>query len=1035
MGTLYVYLLGGLSLSWDERPLPLIPGTATRSLFAYLVSHRQQAHTRDLLAGTFWPDLPDSTARKRLRQALWQIRQALPPCFEDAGPPGEPPALLLAEGDTVRIEPALPLWVDVEAFVQSQSQGEDDSLAVLERCQAAVAHYRGDFMQGYYDDWILLERERLRNLFLDVLGRLVDGLKMQGHYERALTYARRLASEDPLHEQAQREVMRLCHLLGRPREALQQFERCRQALAEELDVEPSASTQALAAEIAAQAEIAKHPHLPIAPRRPPLVLLEQPDQIPLVGRRRERAELNRLLKLAQAGQGGLVLLSGETGMGKTRLAQEVARDAAWRGLGVFWGHSCELAAPPPYQPLLEVLHEVDLCPLPEVWRRELGRLLPALAPAPPLLLEAEQEKGRLLEALARAFLALGHSSPHLVILEDVHWMDPASFEALRLLLPRLPRSHLLLLATFRPEGLAEQSQAGQSLASLQATRIPQRLELEPLREAETAVLIQRVLQIGRPAPRFSQSLYRRTAGNPFFVTETLWALLEQGLLYFDERGKWRTPWDEPTADDAQVPIAANVAQSIRQRLARLEPAQWMLLGAAAVIGRRVEFDLWTVVIGEGEGSVLAAAGELVRRGLLLEMSAPPGYCFAHETIRQVVYEALSPVRRRNWHRRVAEALEGRRPLQVEALARHTRLGQCWPQAVRYARQAGERAQAIYANQQALQHLEQADRWLADGLVDWPAEEIALWRAELAERQGQVHSLVGRYQAADQTFRQAWEALEELGDWAGAARVLNQLSFLHFAQDHYDRASRYAQMALEVLPADPPLDLRAVSLTHLGLSTWGEGRYDEARAPLEQARALFEGLDSDPYGLARCLNSLGLVHLELGELDPAEDCFARALLLRREIGDRRGEAWCCHNQGRAALVRGDLAGARENLEQARSIFEEIQHPYGLQTCARFLAQVEQVKAERGDGPQQWMLELPRADRPPADEPTVTITWTLKPAGHIQGKLARRRHQLRLLLQQAQAQGARPTYDHLAEVLGVSRRTIERDMAALRREGKV
>jgi DNA-binding SARP family transcriptional activator len=1028
--------LGGLTLLWDDRLLPLIHGPAARSLFAYLVTHRDRAHTRNLLIGVFWPDQPEASARRRLSRALWQIRRAL-----------KPHPVLLTKEDTVQLNPNLPLWLDVEAFETATDQA------------TAAGLYRGDFMAGYYDDWLLLERERLREKFLGTLERLIAGLKTQADYAGALVHARRLAAEDPLREQAHREVMRLCHLLGRDNEALGQYQTCRQALADELGAEPALATTSLAAEIATRAGASEPPHLPVAPRPAPLALIERPDCIPLVGRQAERAELTRLLELASAGRGGLVLVGGATGVGKTRLMQELARDATWRGVRVVWGHSCELSAPPPYQPLVEVLHDADLTHLPGIWGRELGRLMPALGPPPPVLLEPEQEKGRMLEALARAFLALGQATPHLVILEDLQWMDPASFEALCVLLPRLPTSRLLLVGTFRPEELAEQPLARQSLAALEATCIPRRLELPPLTEVETGALIQRVLTLAQPVPRFSQRLYAGTEGNPFFLTETLWTLVEEGLLYRDEEGGWSTPWDDATRDYAELPLPPSIAQSIEGRLARLSPALRDLLGVAAVIGRRVAFDLW-LATGECDGgprfeqrAILDAAEELARRGLLAEMGDPMGYCFVHDAIRQTVYEGLSPARRRHWHRRVAGALQALHPDEVEALTRHFHLGQDWPQAVRYARRAGERAQALYANQQALDYYRRADAWLAEGRVPlqpsseelngsgqgWPGDLITLWRAVLAEKQGQVHSLVGAYEAADAAFHRAWQGLADLDDRRGVVRVLNQLSFLYFAQDDYAGASRYAQLALDALPeAKPPPDLRAITLTHLGLSAWGQGRYDDAQPPLEEALILFEKIETDRYGLARCLNSLGLVHLERGELQRAGHYFERSLALRRESGDRRGEAWCWHNLGRTALARGDLPTAREKLETARAIFAEIEHPYGLDTCDRFLAQLRQAEATACTTG-QITVRLPCADaptgRPLRDDEYVSVTWTVEAPEDesVRGKVARRRGRIPRLLAEAQAQGAAPRDQDLAAALGVSLRTLRRDMAALRDEG--
>jgi DNA-binding SARP family transcriptional activator/Tfp pilus assembly protein PilF len=1061
---LRIHLLGGLDQTWDNAALPPIPSAAARSLFAYLVTYRDRSHTRDLLAGTFWPDLSDAAARRRLSQALWQIRKAQ-----------SPHTILLAEGDTIQVNASLSLWIDVEEFERLVAGGIGNSAdgpptnairppghqpTQLESLNRAVELYRGDFLAGYYDDWIFLERERLRETFLSALEHLVSHLKAQGSYEQALSHARRLAGEDPLREEAHREVMRLCHLLGRDNEALQQYQDLRQIMAEELAVEPSASTSALADELAGMVEEAEIPYLPVPGRSSPLPFLERPDQVPLVGRQAERAELVRRLELAASGQGGLVLLVGGAGEGKTRLMQEVARDADWRGIRVAWGRNCEMYAPPPYQPLVEILNDSDLGRLPEVWRRELARLMPELAPALPEL-EPEQERGRLVEALARAFLTLSQAEPHLIILEDVHWMDTASFEALGRLLPRLSASRLLVVATLRPEELVGESSARQSLAGLETTRIPRRLTLVPLTATETGALIQRVLDHARSAPRFSQRLYDRTRGNPFFITETLRSLVDEGLLYRNEGGEWTTPWDDATNNYSELPVPASIAQSIEQRLAQLSPATLDLIGIAAVIGRQVEFDLWLAACDCDEDTTLAAAEELERRGLLSEMDDVLGYRFVHDTIREVTYENLSPVRRRLWHRRVAAALESLHPDQAEALTLHYRLGQNWPEAVRCALQAGQRAQAVYANQQALDYYQNADAWLAQGRVVWPAAEIAGWRANLAESQGRIHSLVGEYEAAEAAFDQARRTWADLDNWRGEARVLNRLSFLHFNQKDHDGTNRYARMALDVLAeADPPLpshlsddsgggvkgsvDLRAASMTYLGLSAWTQGRYDEALHPLEQALALYEQIGNDLYGQARCLISLGMVHLEREDLVLAEDCFSRSLALRQQIGDRRGEAWCRLNQGRTALQRGELAAAQEKLEAAQAIFAEIEHPYGIETTARYLDEVAQAgippSQQTGPGSSQSLkVHLPRAGapsgRPLQDDEFVSVAWTVVAPGDeiIPGKADRRRHCLLRLLQEAEAQGAAPTLEDLATALEVSQPTIKRDLAALRQAG--
>jgi tetratricopeptide (TPR) repeat protein len=279
----------------------------------------------------------------------------------------------------------------------------------------------------------------------------------------------------------------------------------------------------------------------------------------------------------------------------------------------------------------------------------------------------------------------------------------------------------------------------------------------------------------------------------------------------------------------------------------------------------------------------------------------------------------------------------------------------------------------------------------------------------------------------------------LGDWRSTVRVLNRLSFLYLNQDDFARASHYAEQALAALPeTDPPADLWAISLTDLGLSAWAQGRYQDALYSLEKALALLEEIGTDLYSLARCLNSLGQVHLAQGELTLADRRFARSLALRQEIGDWLGEAWCWLNQGRAALARGDPVTARERLTTAQTIFTEIQHPFGLETCAQVLAEVEQ--AERGGhATRRRTVRLAGADaptgRPLRDDEHVVVNWTVDAPEDevVAGKAARRRHRLARLLQEAHDQGGAPTVEDLADALQVSQPTIKRDLSALRQAG--
>jgi predicted ATPase/DNA-binding SARP family transcriptional activator/DNA-binding transcriptional ArsR family regulator len=914
MSVLRICLFGGLTLAWGAIPVPTISGATPRSLLAFLVTYRDHPHTRDLLAGTFWPDEPDAIARRRLSQALWQIRRAL-----QATEQGEAHPVLLVEGDTVQFNPALPHWLDVEQFAVHHSQCAGGGHDAVEHCESCIECYQGDFLAGYYDDWILVERERLREMYLETLERLVQAHKGQNEYERALVYARRLTNEAPWREKAHREVMRLCHLLGQDADALKQYELCREALAEELGVEPSPETAALVTEIATRSGLPQPPLLPSAARPSTAPLLERPDRLPLVGRQAELAELLRQLEMATQGRGGLVVVYGEAGVGKTRLLQELARNAQWRGIQTLWGRCYELTAPLAYQPLLEVLRagllaskEAELQPL---WRAELARLLPELASGDEALpsLGPEEEQRRLLEAIARACMALAEAAPQLVLLEDAHWMDLASLEALRYLLPRLAEARLLIVATARTEELTGQPAA--VLGALESTRMPKRLDLGRLDLAATGELVQRALDLEQPAPRFSTRLFAETEGNPFFLIETLWALTEEGLLYRDQAGGWSTPWDESTEDYTELPLPAGVAQSIERRLDRLPGALQELLGLAAVIGRGVVFDLWHLASGRDEETLLTAGDELCSRGLLL--SAEPDYVFAHDQIRRVTYERLSAPRRRLYHTRVGQALVSLAPEEPEALAYHWTQAAVWDQALEYHQRAGDRARSVYANAAAVDHYTQALEAL-DQLPSPPdparSFELHLAREEIYHRLGERTA-----QAKD---LEVLEALaQQLDDDRRRAKVADRRSYYADAIADYPMAIAAAQTAADLAHAAGEVGLEAAAYLEWGVAHYRQGEYQKAQSRLEQALDLARTAQAIQTETA-ILRNLGNVHWLMGDYARARTCCEQSLALCRSIGDRQSEARTLNVLGVVFDLQGDYVNSGICLEQALRLGREV-----------------------------------------------------------------------------------------------------------------
>lgn len=965
MGALHIHLLGGLTLTCDGTLLQPIRSTSARSLLAYLLAYRGRPHTRDLLAGTFWPDLPDAVARRRLSQALWLIRKAL-----------KPHPILLTEGNTVQINPDLPLWLDVDEFEQQAagSQAQDPAL-VAGALLLAAELYRGDFLAGYYDDWIPIERERLRELFLSVLEGLVGGLKARGDYERALTFARRLAGEDPWREKVHREVMRLCHLLGRDGEALKQFEVCRQVLRDEFDAEPEPETIALAGEIARRLPPGTAPYLPSAPPR--LFGGEAgPLELPLMGRADERATLLAHLEAAIHGTGGLALVEGEAGVGKTRLLQELARDAQWRDAQVLWGHGRETADQSPFGLWAEALNSA-LSPLrleqwsqlvAPIWLQVLCPLLPALAvfaPEPAPALEPERERERLVNAFTQLLVACSRAVPLLVILEDLHWADEDSLEMLATLERRLAAHAVLIVASYRDDEARARPAAWERLQALRRAGPHEWLRLEPLGAEASGELIRRSLGAGQAAPLFEARLYQETGGNPLFILESLRSLYDEGLLFQDAEGRWGTPWDETTATYAELPLPPAVEQAIARRLTHLAPAERAVLDMAAVLGSSFELRLLEAACDQGAERLLPAIHTLVRRHFLVEQ--PAAYQFSHDQVRQVVYHALAAEARRAGHRRAARALEALHPEQVAVLAQHLAHGEEWERAVEAYAAAGRAAAAVYAVKAALHAYGQALAILdshspfpaaqADGLrfdllaarcpllrlqgareAHWADVETMLALAQaLGEPGRQVEALLqraewlgettGEYEAARQAAEQALALIRQHNLHSNEARAWLAIGSAWKQQGHNRPALEAYQRALAVCQATPGNESEQVEIYVRLVMTYRDmGDLDQAQqaaqVALDKAQAYHE-----PLAVARVHNALAWISRARGDHQAeAEHC--RAMLAHvRAIGHRYYEGVALNNLSLAYSALGEHGPAIEATRQALDLFRQIDHRHG------------------------------------------------------------------------------------------------------------
>lgn len=559
-----------------------------------------------------------------------------------------------------------------------------------------------------------------------------------------LTLSRWL-SLDPLSEKAARLLMRVYTTQGDASAALQVYASLSTRLAKELRVQPTAETVALAERI--RASLARRSRTPTRPAHPGENQLSGELVLPLVGRATAFRQLVGSYQQARAGQPLAVLLVGEAGIGKTRLADKFAAWARAHGADVLVGHTFEMGGHLPYQPLMEALRlRLEAANAPEdllenLWLAELSRLLPELRVRyPDLPTPTEDElsaRGRLFEAVARLLDALAQQAPLVLLVEDLHWLDGASLSLLRYLghTWREHHSRVLFLGTLRQEGLVYTPQLAVELADLGRDLPLTQVPLPPLSQAEILQVLESLAGGGKrcleppessgalPVSEWllivlSQVLFARIGGKPLYVLETLKLLRER---------QWLQPHPTATGVIRLVPteeleaalarqgaerelLPPSVRAMIRMRLMKLSPPTLQLVRVSAVLSHPASAQrLWQMAeLGVQEG--VEALEEAVRSSILreeeTETGRPGNYDFTHDLMRDVVYTELGAARRLVLHQRILAVLQSE-GAQAAELAYHALAGGETEAAAHYSVQAGDKALAIFAIEKAIEHYEQA----------------------------------------------------------------------------------------------------------------------------------------------------------------------------------------------------------------------------------------------------------------------------------------------------------------------------------------
>jgi DNA-binding SARP family transcriptional activator/tetratricopeptide (TPR) repeat protein len=914
---LELHLLGSPNLIKEGRVIRP-HSSKVLALLSYLVLEADRHHSREKLATLLWGESSDTRARASLRQGLYSLRQMLSNVADAC--------LEVGEGAVAfHLHPGL--WVDALEF-RTLAALDTADVDVLRR---AAQLYQGALLEGLmlpdsptFEEWLFLRRDTLEQQALQTLHTLVDQLIRQGAPHEALLFAQRLVALEPLYEGAYQHLMQIHAALGDRDGMRHQYRLCVDVLARELGVKPSVETQMLYRQL----RVAKANHTVFAPEAPAPQPGDQLLELPFLGREHELAALQALLNETMEGRGGVILVSGESGIGKTRLIREFLRLNAAVPAGrvlplrSLAGQCYESEARVPYAVWADALQPFTtaewlplLADLPLTWRQQLARLLPALAsPAT----ESEEmtvveSRLRLLQGVVQCLAHVTRSGALLLFFDDLQWADEASIELLHYVSRHLVTSPLLLIGTYRPEATADNPQLDQLLRRVGDAVAPSLLQLAPLnRETVDRLLMGVVTPLPADLPG---RLYEHSEGNPFVLTETLRMLVESGNLQRESN-------DLPvTVEMEMFPIPRQVHDLIRARIARLGGEQRRVLAAAAVIGRPFDMHLLRRVSGLPEPPLLQHVDQLLARAFLREsgnMLPQQSLDFQHEYIRRVIYEDLGTVQRRVLHRRTAEALLARHRSRLQAVteevARHFEEA-VDERAVPYLVRAAQQAEGLFAYAHATELYSRALALHRSCLADEPNRrfDLLLAREALLDRQGRRAE-----QAKD--VETLLTVAEALGDTDRMAIVYKrQVGFFTYT-GRYEEAQRVGEQALALYRAAGDRAGEAETLRELGFLHWSAGDYGTALAYGRQALQLHRYL-GDTGAEATALHNVAEIYRELGSPRQALELYEQALNLHWARMDRRGQGLTLYSMAHALRELGDLQGALTDYQRALALCQD------------------------------------------------------------------------------------------------------------------
>lgn len=906
-------------MEFDGAPWSFRTPPRCMALLALLAFARGRSSARASLAAALWPEELDSEARANLRRHLHSVQRALPTI--------DGIEWLVTDTRSVRLNEEAPLWNDLEAF--------ETAVADPARRVEAIELYRGDLLEGSFEESLLADRERLRSLYLDACRDELLAARQSLDYVAATRYVERILAADEWREDVVRLGMAIRYESGDRSSALAQFERFATRLAEQMGVEPMPETLALRDAILMNAPL---PGVRAGTEREERETRTE-SRLPFVGRATETATLSAAWRHAAGGRGTTFFLGGAAGIGKSRLASEFASSVSAQGGRVLFGQTSNPQAYP-YEPVVNALRRgIQLLvesPMEGPWLSALSEVLPELRAALPELalpatLQPEKARMRLLEAIARTIEGLARTRPLLLVLEDLQWAQPATLDVVETLARRVGAVPALVLITHRKGEIAPGHALNTLRSRLQTERLASSLDLQPLGDDDVKSLVQKVAPAEQSNGDLADAVAARTGGNPLFVGQLLASYAETGELR-----------------------DAGVVSTILDRLAPLDATATAVAHTAAAIGSFFSIDILSHALGWNDNETFDALGSLLDRGLVRASGGSAfSFAFSHALIETAVYGSIPSDERVLRHRRIAQVLsqkEGRDPHALASIARHWSLsGEPARAGAAYA-DAAQSALAVYARAEAIELARSA---LECGLT--PDTQFATLL--LLSKASQAFAEPAAWRAVLDLLCEAADARDREAQFAAREELARYYSQVGDRDSQRTAIEEMLAMALE-MGSD---HLRTKALYELALSDLLHGRLSAAMARAEEALAIATAAGNetaegelrhlmvrialrltDDVAVGRHIAALS----DLAERDPSPDRRTRLLECRqyvamegddaagckvvgdqllelaRTVGDTRMEVNARAALSQAALHFGSVREMREQIDLAISICERL-----------------------------------------------------------------------------------------------------------------